>query len=273
MGKIMKDSRKLMRQGLLILAALLATVGTSSATITVQAWYHLGEPGTLPGGLPVDSSGNGNNMNDGYSEIGDRAPNPDTPGGPLGTSGWTSTASSEWGRNNDVIIAARDGYYVSGDNFGIEAWVLPYGNGYNVFCCENYPANNYTAQIFASGGNSTGFYFGVTNNQDGTYPIVAAVITDILNGHNGVMPVGNALPLITNSWTHLAAVRDNGVNTFYVNGVPYGPSTTDVPSTNTPSPTGNQTGMRFGACQDDEIGYRGLIDEARAFTFSPARSR
>ena len=175
------------------------------------------------------------------------------------------------GRYGDVVIAARDGYSVGTNNFGIEAWVLPYGNGYNVFCCEAYPANNYTAQIFASGGNSTGLYLGVTNNQDGTYSVVAAVITDIPNGHNGVMPVGNALPvaLITNSWTHLAAVRDNGTNTFYVNGVPYGPSTTDTPSTNVPPSNGNQTGIRLGACQDDEIAYCGLIDEARAFTFSP----
>src|SRR5208282_1232805 len=108
-----------MRKIMLTLAGLLAGALTSSGSITVQAWYHLGEPGTIPGGLPLDSSGNGNNMNDGYSEFETVHVNPDTPGGPLGTSGWTSTASSEWGRNADVIIAARDGYYVSGDNFGI----------------------------------------------------------------------------------------------------------------------------------------------------------
>lgn len=252
-----------MQKSILFTLALWAGVLSSSASINVQAWYHLGEPGTLPGGLPVDSSGNGNNMNDGFSEFETVHVSANSPGGPLGTSGWTSTNSSEWGRNGDVIIAARDGYYVSGDNFGIEAWVLPFGNGYNVFCCE--ASHNYTAQIYASGADSTGFYLGVKNNQDGTYSFVAAVITDT----NGVAQVGDALPLVTNAWTHLAVVRDNGINTFYVNGAAHGASTTDTPSTNAPTGTGSQNGMRLGASGGDQVAYRGLIDEARAFTFSP----
>lgn len=244
---------------------LLLGAWSASASINVQAWYHLGEPGTLPGGLPLDSSGNGNNMNDGFSEFESVHVNPNTPGGPLGTSGVTSTASSEWGRSGDVIIAARDQYYVSGDNFGIEAWVLPFGNGYNIFCCES--AHNYTAQIFASGGDSTGFFLGVKNNQDGTYSFTASVITDT----NGVVQIGDPLPLVTNGWTHLAIVRDRGTNTFYVNGLPHGASTIDAPSTNAPTGTGSQNGMRLGAAGGDQLAYRGLIDEARAFTFSPGQ--
>ena len=248
---------------MLIIAGLLAGAFTSSAAVTAQAWYHLGETGTLPGGLPLDSSGNGNNMNDGFSEFESVHVSPNSPGGPLGTSGYTSTSSSEWGRNGDVIIAARDEYYVSGDNFGIEAWVLPFGNGYNIFCCA--ASHNNTAQIFASGADSTGFYLGVKDNLDGTYSFVAAVITDT----NGVSQVGDAVPLNTNSWTHLAVVRNQGTNTFYVNGVPTGASNTDMPSTNVPTGTGLQNGMRLGASGGDQLAYRGLIDEARAFTFSP----
>lgn len=254
-----------MRRNILILTALLAGALTSQASINVQAWYHLGEPGTLPGGLPLDSSGNGNNMNDGFSEFESVHVSPNTPGGPLGTSGFTSTQSSEWGRNGDVIIAARDAYSVSGENFGIEAWVLPFGNGYNIFCCES--SHNFTAQIFASGGDSTGFFVGVKNNQDGTYSFVGDVITDA----NGVVQVGDPLPLVTNGWTHLAVVRNNGTNTFYVNGVPHGASNTDAPSTNAPSGTGSQNGMRLGASGGDQLAFRGLIDEARAFTFSPGQ--
>src|SRR5436853_5176601 len=126
---------KLMRRH--VLAAMFLSLGvmSGSANVNVQAWYHLGESGTLPGGLPLDSSGNGHNMNDGFSEFESVHVSGNTPGGPLGTSGLSSTNSSEWGRNGDVIIAARDEYYVSGENFGIEAWVLPFANGYNVFCC------------------------------------------------------------------------------------------------------------------------------------------
>jgi hypothetical protein len=252
-----------MRNIIYFTMALLSAALTSSASVTVQAWYHLGETGTLPGGLPVDSSGNGNNMNDGFSEFESVHVSPNTPGGPLGTSGYTSTASSEWGRNGDIIIAARDEYYVSGDNFGIEAWVLPFG-GYNFFCCAD--AHDYTAQIFASGGDSTGLYFGVRQNtNDGTYSLVAAVITD---NSNAVSHVGDSFPLNTNSWTHLAVVRNQGTNTFYVNGVANGPSNTDVPSTNVPTGTGLQNGMRLGAAGGDQLAYHGLIDEARAFTFS-----
>ena len=254
-----------MRTNIIAAAAFLAAALSSSASVSVQAWYHLGEPGTLPGGLPLDSSGNGNHMNDGFSEFESVHISPNTPGGPLGSSGWTSTASSEWGRSGDVIIAARDEYYVSGENFGIEAWVQPFGNGYNVFCCES--SHNFTAQIFASGADSTGFYLGVKNNQDGTYSFVAAVITDT----NGVAQVGDPLPLVTDSWTHLAVVRNNGTNTFYVNGAPHGSVTTDTPSTNVPTGTGLQNGMRLGASGGDQVAYRGLIDEARAFTFNPGQ--
>src|SRR4051812_18092697 len=116
---------------ILIVGILMAGVFNGAATVNVQAWYHLGETGTLPGGLPLDSSGNGNNMNDGFSEFESVHVSANTPGGPLGTSGIVSTNSSEWGRNGDVIIAARDEYSVSGQNFGIESWVLPFGNGYN----------------------------------------------------------------------------------------------------------------------------------------------
>jgi len=168
------------------------------------------------------------------------------------------------GPKGDIIIAARDEYYVSGDNFGIEAWVLPFGNGYNFFCCAD--AHDFTAQIFASGADSTGLYFGVRyNTNDGTYSFVAAVITDT----NGVSHVGDSFPLNTNSWTHLAVVRNQGTNTFYVNGVPNGASNTDTPSTNVPTGTGLQNGLRLGAAGGDQLAYRGLIDEARAFTFGP----
>jgi hypothetical protein len=251
-----------MRRIAFTIMVLIAGVLTSSAAVTVQAWYHLGEAGTLGGGLPVDSSGNNNNLTDGFSEFESIHISPNTPGGPLGTSGWTSTNSSEWGRNGDVIIAAKDEYYVSGDNFGIEAWVLPFGNGYNVFCCEG--AHDYTAQIFASGGDATGLFLGLRNNQDGTYSYVARVITDT----NGVAAIGEPMAINTNYWTHLAVVRNNGVNTFYTNGVACGASTTDSPSTNVPTGTGLQNGMRMGAAGGDQVAYRGLIDEARAFTFT-----
>src|ERR1044071_693124 len=99
-----------MRKIILFIAALLAGVLSTPASVTVQVWYHLGEAGTLPGGLPLDSSGNGNSMNDGFSEFESVHVSPNSPGGPLGTSGYTSTSSSEWGRSGDVIIAARDEY-------------------------------------------------------------------------------------------------------------------------------------------------------------------
>lgn len=251
-----------MRTRIFVLGTLMACALASPAAVTVQAWYHLGESGTFAGGLPVDSSGNGNNLSDGFAEFESIHVSPNTPGGPLGTSGWTSTGSSEWGRNGDVIIAARDEYYVSGDNFGIEAWVLPFGNGYNVFCCE--AAHDYTAQIFASGGDSTGLFIGLRNNQDGTYSYVARIITDT----NGVAPIGNSVPINTNSWTHLAVVRNNGVNAFYVNGLVTGPTSIDAPSTNVPTGTGQQAGLRLGAAGGDQVAYRGLLDEARAFTFT-----
>lgn len=62
-------------------------------------------------------------------------------------------------------------------------------------------------------------------------------------------------------WTHLALVRDNGIATFYVNGVSAGTSA------NTPvTPTGGFTIDAYTSTGSD---FDGLIDEVRLFTFSP----
>jgi hypothetical protein len=96
--KQLMKGKESMRRIIVVWCILLAGVLTSKGSINVQAWYHLGEPGTLPGGLPLDSSGNGNNMNDGFSEFESVHISPNTPGGPLGTSGVVSRIAVEDGQ-------------------------------------------------------------------------------------------------------------------------------------------------------------------------------
>lgn len=64
----------------------------------------------------------------------------------------------------------------------------------------------------------------------------------------------------TGEWNHLALVRDNGISTFYVNGVPSGTSAA------VPLPSSYSFYIGSTGSTDN---FHGLIDEVRLFTFEP----
>jgi hypothetical protein len=124
------------------------------------------------------------------------------------------------------------------DNFGIEAWVMPYAaNAGNGIIAYNGDTGLDGWGLLQSGGTFSGDLGGVTL-------------------------VGSA-PATPYVWTHLALVRDNGTSTFYVNGVAAG--------TNAGAPAAPTGGFALGAppqsptCQF----FNGAIDEVRLFTFAP----
>ena len=241
-----------MRKTILTSAALLAGLLTSSATVTVQGWWH------LDSAQPInDSSGNSRTFGSAYSTApaagGQFAALPinNGAGGPLGKTGYTSTQciqvgvgvggkrqSAMWGIGYNPPVGA----------YGIEIWVLPQGNGI---------AGGSGGWIFSS-GQSGGVALRINNpggspDFDGTQYIDAFVL-------GTGTTIGDQAIIDTNSWMHLAIVDNGGVITFYTNGEPCGDSLTGGGTT----PAGD---VYIGTPSDNQA-YYGYLDEARMFTFA-----
>ena len=241
-----------MRKNILTAAALLTGVMTCSATVTVQGWWHLDSTQPIN-----DSSGNSRTFGSAYSTApatggqfaGLLANN--GPGGPLDGTGWTSTQCIQVG----VGVGAKRqsamwgiGYNPPADNYGIEIWVLPQGNGI---------AGGSGGWIFSS-GQSGGVALRINNPSgspdfDGTQYIDAFVL-------GGGPTIGEQVVIDTSKWMHLAIVSSGGVLTFYTNGVPCGDSLTSGATT----PAGD---VYIGTPSDNQA-YYGYLDEARMFTFA-----
>ncbi len=203
-----------------------------NATVVVQAWYHLGETGSLgANNLPQDTSGNGFNFSGAMPAT--TYPSTNTPTGLLGGSGFFSSSSLRFG-SNGVCGFWGAGYTTSADNFGIEAWVKPFagvGNGW----------------ILATGGGNGNLVLQVNS---GKY---AASLNNVTYVNSGAVAVN------TNQWTHLALVVTNGAARIYVNGVVQTGSATGVTAGST---------THLGVTSGGATGFIGLIDEARIFTFA-----
>lgn len=242
-----------MRRSLVLgAAALLAGALGSVASVTVQTWYHFGDPGN-----PQDSSGNSRHFLSSYSHVPPNNPafggsfsgiiTPTGIGGPLGTSGYTSTSCTRAGYNSTRICTTwGTGYNPPLTNFFIEISMLPTGKGYM----------GGSTWLFTSGENSGSYAIRVKDNGDGTSSFVGSIL--------GYGDIGSPAPVNTNRWIHLAMVNDNGVTTFYTNGVACGPS--DTGHATSPS-----SGSMYIGTRDAWQGPDGLLDEARICTFAPGQ--
>jgi len=240
-----------MNKKILIMAALLAGAWSSSATVTVQGWWHYGEIGDYY----ADSSGNLRRFNSAFSRVGSgnagAGVEPFGCGGPLGTTGFISTNCLYWTPTHADAAGMWDiGYNPPPTNYTLECWCLPEypgtkpGNGSWLFCS----------------GTSGGVAFVLTNDAEGTMAISARVVP---LGNN--VTIGDPWVVDTNRWNHLAIVNNNGTNTFYVNGVQHGAPSD--PSLNT-VPAGAIYG---GSASGTQPTYTGYLDELRLSTFAPGQ--
>jgi len=230
------------------MTALLAGALTSSAAVTVQGWWHLDSTQPI-----ADSSGNNRSFGSAYSTA------PATggavaallvnngAGGPLGSSGWTSTQCIQLG----VGVGGKRqsamwgiGYNPPAQDYGIEIWAMPQDNGI---------AGGSGGWILSS-GQSGGVALRI-NAPSGSPSYIDAYILG-----TGVT-IGNQAPIDTNRWTHLAIVNAGGVLTFYTNGIACGASVTSGAT----APAGD---VYLGTPSDNQA-YYGYLDEARMFTFAP----
>ena len=128
-------------------------------------------------------------------------------------------------------------------DYGIEIWVMPQDNGI---------AGGSGGWIFSS-GESGGVALRINAPVEGSY-IDAFILGDGTT-------IGDQVPIDTNRWMHLALINDNGVLTFYTNGIPCGASV--------PSGATTPAGAVYIGTPSDNQAYYGYLDEARMFTFAP----
>ena len=221
---------------------------TSSASVTVQGWWHLDSTQPI-----ADSSGNNRAFGSAFSTRpstgGLFAANPvnNGAGGPLGTTAYSSTECIQvgvgvGGKRQSAMWGL--GYNPPAQNYGIEIWAMPQDNGI---------AGGSGGWIFSS-GQSGGVTLRINAPSDGSPSYIDAVLLGT------GLTVGSPAPIDTNRWMHLAIVNVGGVTTFYTNGVPCGPSD-----------TGNATpsaGDAYIGTPNDNSAYFGYLDEARMFTFA-----
>jgi hypothetical protein len=223
-----------------IVAVICGMAVTANADITVLANYRLGEsdPGAVAGNLgndtTVDSSGNGHNLTRYTHSSPAATPTYSSDSGvPGGTLSMDFNAA-----NNDAYSAPLFSTIV--DNVGIQAMVK-----------ESTPSTGCIAYNGSLNGTGYGLY-----QMGGTWGF-----------QQSGTGAATTVPIVYNTWTSLAMVRDSGVTTLYVNGVATGATWTDTPGV----PTGNFSigDTRGGVWPDGIEPYNGLIDEVRMFTFAP----
>ena len=202
----------------------------------------------------ADSSGNSRNFGSAFSQHDGDKPQfggspltfvtPTGVGGPLGTSGYTSTNCARWGSWSWAVTSAWGiGYNPPPVNYFIEIWAKPYNRGFV----------GGSTWIFTSGSGGGSLYLRC-DDQSGTNSVFTGYVGNV--GY-----VGDGMSIDTNSWTHLALVNDNGTVTFYTNGVACGDSVTGA--------TVASSGDVYIGTANGYQGPDGLLDEARICTFDP----
>lgn len=236
-----------MRRSILTLTALLAGVLTSTAAVTVQGWWHLDSIQPIN-----DSSGNNRTFGSAYStapatggQFAGQVVN-NGAGGPLGATGYSSTQAVRvgvgvGGKRQSAMWGI--GYNPPATNYGIEIWVMPQDNGI---------AGGSGGWILSSGqGGGVAFRINAPAGAD-------SYIDAFVLGTGAT--IGNQVIIDTNRWMHLALVNDNGVVTFYTNGIACGASV----SSDLTTPAGDV----YCGTPGDNQAYYGFLDEARMFTFA-----
>jgi hypothetical protein len=268
----MKRKKSSLTTGVALLTCLMA--GSASAAVTPYSWIRAGEAG-----LMADSSGSNHPFNAAFSSgcqdgaggggLTAAVISAVAAGGPLGGTSTTSTFSTRWGSfscgnsgmwiqgpNNTVPPASQ--WSLPATNWVMECWVLPVGTGRS--------GNGQTSQFMSTG---TGHFGGTPRGAAFRTTYNAETETVIISAHAiGPTPESNfqiGEPVVSDKtrWIHVAVVNDNGVSTFYVNGVPsgegaaydQGPITGTVPY--------------IGSGQDTGNPFNGYLDELRYSTFAP----
>lgn len=222
-----------MKRTLIALFAALVYAGSTSADITPQAYYSLGESSGHAGAaqFPQDGTGNGRHFTNDAN----------------GSTASLLVGGAHSRSTNHVNVAANTGWFganlsaIPTDNFAFGVWAR---------ATANTAAQN--GDVFTTGGGANSNYFRISLSSAGW----------------GVTSQGNAYsastPFTANEWVHLMMIRRAGVAQFFVNGSAVG---------STFSGTVQHFNAHLGVNPNFSGGaYAGDIDDVRVVTFDPART-
>jgi len=267
---------------LALTAAFALAVLPALATVTPYVWMRMGEQGNNP---QADSTGSprfnaafssGCCCGAGGGGLSAAVVGSIAAGGPLGPGAEVSTKGTRFGfytcgnsgmwiqgANNTVPLASQ--WTLPGTNWVMECWVLPQTDGHSGGPTDQdgTEATIVTTGTGQFGGTPRGARFQSRyDSSDG-----AVVIRCDLFGPpfttNENFTLGEPIRSYKDKWIHLAVVNNNGVCTFYTNGVQSGSSSNH----NVGDITG--TSPYIGSGQDTGAPFDGYIDEVRFSTFAP----
>ncbi len=138
----------------------------------------------------------------------------------------------------------------------IETWVKSSGIGVGA-----------GQQIIAYNGTPNADGFGLVRSENAT---PTGGLSVIYSGLLGNTPVGFTV-VPDQTWIHLALVRDAGVSTFYINGLPAGSSVAAALTATQDFSLGASYCAVCGGPNPTSQHLNGLIDEVRLFTFDPGQ--
>ena len=212
-----------MKKAIALLATISASALCANAAITYVHTYKLGETTSVVDGKPQDGTGSAH-----FTTAVDG-------GSTTHTSGVGAASSTAYTSFSGQGATGADFSGFATDNFGIEFWARSSQTSFSL--------------VFATGGSTGQISFGTNSGN-----WIAAV-------HGGGWigaESGTGQTIAANTWTHLAIIRENGVSTFYINGVAQTGTLNVAPTHGT-----GHIGVQSGGTGT----YEGDLDELRMFTF------
>lgn len=200
--------------------------GSAKAVINDVHNYELGEPGSLVNGLPQDSVGSAH-FTISRGNFGVSSTNPS----PVSSMYVTNPVGSDG-------VGWANWFNVARDNVAIEIWVRTSDVSQTTDFLRTGTDNNNELRI----GLNNGVWRASYHNA----------------GSIGAVD-GAGQTAVANTWTHLAVIRDNGISTFYIDGIAQSGTNLTTPS------YGDQ--VLFGLHNSGFTGFAGDYDALRIFTF------
>jgi len=226
---------------LLILVCTTLDLSLLEAAVSPVAWYRLGDkdPGAAAGAV-----GNATTLDFIAARNLNRVGSPTYLNNAVAsaTNALGSTLGMRFGGNGNLY--SRAVLSTAQNNFGVEAWVFPSGG--------------FSTQFIVHNGNPALNGWGLVMDVGGTR-------VDPIYNFSGLLGGGTRVGTFSTGRTlrgmHLALVRDNGVSTFYLDGVARGSSAV------APLAPTSAFALAANGVTPTNSPFTGFIDEVRVFTF------
>ncbi len=206
--------------------------GTAQGVVVTEAYYRLGETGSLgAGNRPQDSSGNGHH----FTGLNGAAAAVSASVSPLAGSSASLTDSGISGYFGSAVAGS-----ISND-FAVDMWAKTTSTTQNIDVFMANGHSNGSLKLSLFGGNWVSSYHNQAN-------------------------IGGGVPIVSDEWARLTVVRYGGIATFFVNGNQVGGTSAIVPTNSAIDFNQFHLSVQPGGSS----GFTGNYDELRIWRFNSA---